>query len=465
MEARYIKHTKKSKYISPTRQIAFSFLMVILIGSLLLWLPFSNKGKVPYLDHLFVATSATCVTGLVPVVVKEQYTLIGQLIIIILIQIGGLGFLTFLNLLYVKMKKKISYKNKIIMQEALNQNSVQSITIYIKRVIKYTFSFELIGACCLAFVFVPELGLIKGIYYSLFHAISAFCNAGFDILGSNSLIPYQSNLLLNLTIAGLIIAGGLGFIVWIEIREHYKQYKEKFKIFNFKKYASSFTIHTKIVLIFTFVLLLSGTLFFFILEYNNPKTLGPLPLTTKLLVSFFQSVTFRTAGFASVAMGDLLDSTKLLSCFYMFIGGSPAGTAGGIKTTTFIIILFYIHSLAKGVDQVSMMKRTISEQVAKRAICISVISFFIVINGLLILTLTEDKPFIDLVFETFSAFGTVGVTANVTPTLTSLGKIIVILLMYIGRIGPLTMVFIFIKQYTNKEGKGIIYPSGEILIG
>ena len=164
-------------------------------------------------------------------------------------------------------------------------------------------------------------------------------------------------------------------------------------------------------------------------------------------------------------MGDLLDSTKLLGCFYMFIGGSPAGTAGGIKTTTFIIILLYICSLAKGVNQVSMMKRTISEQVAKRAICISMISFFIIINGLLILTLTENKPFIDLVFETFSAFGTVGVSANVTPTLTSLGKIIIILLMYIGRIGPLTMVLIFIKQYTNKEGKGIIYPSGEILIG
>ena len=235
MEAIDIHKNHKKKKFSPTRRIAFSFFMVILIGAYLLSLPICNNGsKIPFIDHLFTATSATCVTGLVTVVVKNQYSLYGQIVILILIQIGGLGFLTLLNMMIVLLKKKLSFTNKIIMQEALNQNSLADIAKYIRRVIKYTFTFEIIGAILLSFAFIPEFGVLKGIYYSIFHSISAFCNAGFDVLGSQSLIGYQTDVLVNLVISGLIIAGGLGFIVWVDLRLAWNHYNGGFiVIWNF----------------------------------------------------------------------------------------------------------------------------------------------------------------------------------------------------------------------------------------
>lgn len=466
MEAVDFQRKKKKKSFSPTRRIAFSFLIVIFIGSLLLNLPISNQGnQIPYLDHLFIATSATCVTGLVPIVVAEQYTLFGQIMIIILIQIGGLGFLTLLNMLLVVFKKKLSYTNKIIMQEALNQSSLREIVKYIKRVIKYTVFFELLGAVCLSFVFIPEFGWIKGSYYSLFHAISAFCNAGFDILGSNSLINYQTDIWINFVVSGLIIAGGLGFVVWIDLRNSWHHYKEHFKVFKLRRYLSSLSLHTKIVLLMTVFLLLGGTLIIFLLEYDNPATLQSLPWDQKLLVSFFQSTTLRTAGFATVDMAGLYDATKLVMSVLMFIGGSPAGTAGGIKTVTLAIMILYVHSLVQGSDHVRIMKRTISEQVVKRSLTIAIVSFFISIVGLLILAMSENIAFIDLVFEVFSAFATVGLTAGVTPILTEIGKIVIIILMYIGRIGPITMVLVFARRYNQMKGKDIVYPQENVLIG
>lgn len=466
MEAVEFRKRRKKKSFSPTRRIALSFFVVIIIGSILLSLPISNHIKdTSYIDHLFVATSATCVTGLVPIVVKDQYNLFGQLIILALIQIGGLGFLTLFNMMLVAFKRKLSYTNKIVMQEALNQSSMKDISLYIKRVIKYTFFFEGIGTLLLCFVFIPEYGMIKGIYYSSFHSISAFCNAGFDVLGSSSLIGYQNDVLMNIVISGLIIAGGLGFIVWIDLRMSWQQYKQNFKVFKLKRFLSSLSLHTKIVLISTLLLIFIGSIGIFVLEYNNSQTLGLLSFPDKILASFFQSVTLRTAGFATVDMASLYDPTKLMMCVIMFIGGSPAGTAGGIKTVTFVIILLYIHSLVLGSDHVKVMKRTISDQVVKRALTISIVSFFIAISGLLILSISEDKEFIDLVFEVFSAFATVGLTAGVTPLLTSVGKIVIIVLMYIGRIGPITMVLIFAKRYSQMKGKDILYPESDVLIG
>ena len=466
MEARAFHADHKRKLFSPTRRIAFSFFAVIVIGSLLLCLPLSNNGlSAPYLDNLFIATSATCVTGLVPVVVCEQYSLIGQLIIICLIQVGGLGFLTLMSVMYVAFKKKLTYTHKLVMQEALNQNSMRTLTIYIKRVIRYTVFFELLGAFFLAFVFIPEYGFIKGIYYSLFHAISAFCNAGFDVLGSQSLIPYQQNVIINFVISGLIIAGGLGFIVWVDLRMSLKKYRENFKVFKLKKFLSSLSLHTKIVLIVTALLLASGTVMILLLEYGNPETLGNLTFSEKLLASFFQSTTLRTAGFASVSMGDLYDPTKFLMSIYMFIGGSPAGTAGGIKTVTFALGILYVHSLIKGSDHVQVLKKSISDQVVKRALTITLVSFAITFTGLFILSVTEEIEFIDLVFEVFSAFATVGLSANVTPYLSWIGKIVIIVLMFIGRIGPITMVLVFAKRYSLMKGKSIVYPQSDVLIG
>lgn len=466
MEAVDIHKDKKKKSFSPTRRIAFSFFVVIIIGSVLLSFSFSNNGNVlPYLDHLFIATSATCVTGLVPIVVADQYSLIGQLIILALIQIGGLGFLTLLNMMLVAFKKKLSYTNKIIMQEALNQSSMGAIAQYIRRVIKYTFFFEILGALLLSFVFVPEFGFVKGAYYSLFHSVSAFCNAGFDVLGAISLMNYQSNLLVNFVISTLIIAGGFGFIVWVDIRLSWRRYKENFKVFQLKRYLFTLSLHTKIVLIVTSCLLILGTIVIFALEFNNPATLGPLSFPDKLLASFFQSTTLRTAGFATIDMASLYDPTKLIMSVFMFIGGSPAGTAGGIKTVTVAIMLLYILALVKGSDTITVMKRTIADQVVKRSLTIAMVSFFIAILGLFVLSITEDLSFIDLVFEIFSAFATVGLTAGVTPLLTSAGKIVIIILMYIGRIGPITMVLIFAKRYSQMKGKDIIYPQSDVLIG
>lgn len=465
METVDFHKSKKKKAFSPMRRIAFSFFMVILIGSFLLACSFSNNHTAPYIDHLFVATSATCVTGLVPFVVADQYTIIGQLIIIMLIQIGGLGFLTLLNMFIYALRKRLTYTNKIIMQEALNQNSMAEIGKYIKRVIKYTAFFEILGAILLSIVFIPEYGWLKGVYYGLWHSISAFCNAGFDILGSNSLISYQSNVLINLTIASLIIAGGLGFVVWIDLRMSWKHYKENFKFFKMKTFFASLSLHTKIVLSSTFVLLLSGTFIFLFLEFNNPGTLEPLSLGDKILASFFQSTTTRTAGFASVDMASLHDSTKLFMSILMFIGGSPAGTAGGIKTVTLVIALMYLYSLQGGRETVTMFKRRIDDMVVKRSLTIAILSFFICTSGLFILSMNEGSDFIDLIFEVFSAFGTVGLSASLTPTLTFFGKIIIIILMFIGRIGPLTMVFVFAKKYKQKKGKDIMYPIGDVLIG
>lgn len=466
MEAIDIHKDKKKKVFSPTRRIAFSFFMVIIIGSLLLSLSISNQGTViPYLDHLFIATSATCVTGLVPIVVAEQYTLFGQLVILALIQIGGLGFLTLLNMMLVAFKKKLSYTNKIIMQEALNQNSMRAMSIYIKRVIKYTVVFELTGALFLSFVFIPEFGIVKGLYFSIFHSISAFCNAGFDVLGASSLMGYYNNVIVNLVVSGLIIAGGLGFVVWVDLRMAWQHYKDNFKVFKLRKFITSLSLHTKIVFLITIFLLISGTLIILGLEFDNIKTLGTMPWPEKILASFFQSTTLRTAGFATVDIGALHVSTKLIMAMFMFIGGSPAGTAGGIKTVTFAIMLLYIHSLVKGSDRIKLMKRSISDQVVKRSLTIAMVSFFICIIGLVVLAISEECSFIDLVFEVFSAFATVGLTAGVTPLLTSVGKIVIIILMYIGRIGPITMVLIFAKRYNQMKGKDIVYPEANVLIG
>lgn len=465
MEAIDIHHGKKKRNFSPVRRIAFSFFMVIFIGSLLLTLPIANTGTTDYINHLFIATSATCVTGLVPVTVAEQYTTFGHLIIIALIQIGGLGFLTLLNLVFVVFKKRLSFTNKIVMQEALNQNSLKDIGTFIKHVIKYTIFFELLGAIFLSLVFVPEFGLLRGIYYGVWHSISAFCNAGFDILGASSLIPYQSNIIVNFTVSGLIICGGLGFIVWVDIKDVICNYKKKHKKFKISKFLGDFSVHSKIVIVVTTLLLLGGTVAIYILEMNNPDTIGNLPVWQQWLVSFFQSTTLRTAGFASVDIVSLHDSTKLLMSIFMFIGGSPASTAGGIKTVTFAIVVLYIISLVKGTEKVDVFKRGMSDNLVKRALSIAIISFFISMVCLFILSVTESKPFIDVAFEVFSAFGTVGLTANVTPELSIIGKLVIISLMYIGRIGPMTMLLVFAKKYNQKKGKGIIYPQGEVLIG
>ena len=434
----------------PTRQIAISFLAVILIGSVLLMLPIcNNTTPTVYLNNLFIATSATCVTGLVPVVTSEQFNILGQIVIIILIQIGGLGFLTFLNLLLIMVKKKISLTNK-----------------FVKNVIKYTFIVEGLGAIILAFVFIPDFGIVKGIYYSIFHSISAFCNAGFDVLGANSLIGYQNNLIINLVIPGLIIMGGLGFIVWFDVAHCIKKEYGKRSKFSKKHLFKSFSLHTKLVIIATVVLLLAGAVLFYLCEFNNIKTIGGLPLFDQIQISFFQSATLRTAGFASVDMASLHPSTKLMMCVLMFIGGSPAGTAGGIKTVTFAIGVLEVYNIYHGRKEVTAFSRRIPKRLIVRSFAIISMALAIVFLSIFALSITEQAPFIDICFEVVSAGATVGLSASLTPYLSVFGKIVIIMLMYIGRIGPITMMISFArKSYMQASKKEVRYPDGNILLG
>ena len=449
----------------PTRQIAISFLAVILIGSVLLMLPIcNNTTPTAYLNNLFIATSATCVTGLVPVVTSEQFNILGQIVIIILIQIGGLGFLTFLNLLLIMVKKKISLTNKLVLQEALNQPSLNDLPKFVKNVIKYTFIVEGLGAIILAFVFIPDFGIVKGIYYSIFHSISAFCNAGFDVLGANSLIGYQNNLIINLVIPGLIIMGGLGFVVWFDVAHCIKKEYGKRSKFSKKHLFKSFSLHTKLVIIATVVLLLAGAVLFYLCEFNNIKTIGGLPLFDQIQISFFQSATLRTAVFASVDMASLHPSTKLMMCVLMFIGGSPAGTAGGIKTVTVGVLMLCAISTIRGNEQTTVFKRRIPLQIITRALTIIMISVMVVFTVVGVLSLSEDFTFMEILFETISAFATVGTTLGITPLLSITGKITIIIVMFIGRLGPITMAMALMVRQSKNKGN-IQYPEEKVMVG
>lgn len=439
-----------------TRTISLSFFMVIFIGSILLSLPIANKGApIPYLDHLFVATSATCVTGLVPVVVAKQYNLFGQIVVLFMIQIGGLGFITLLMILFLFLKKRLSFSTRLLMAEAINQNNLEHINEFIRYIFKYTLTIEALGAASLFIVFIQDYPFLKAVYYSIFHAISAFCNAGFDILGSSSLMMYQNNPWVLFVISMLIIMGGIGFLVAKEIQECIKN-----KI-SFKK----FSLHTKLVLIMTLSFIVVGAILVYFMERNNPNTIGNLPFIHQITNSFFQSITYRTAGFASFDQGALSESSKLVGCFIMIVGGSPAGTAGGIKTVTVATLFFTVLATLKGRKDVVVFSRTISLDKIISAICVICISLFIVVTSSVLLCMIEPFNMIDLLYEVFSAFATVGLTANITPHLSNVGKFIIMILMYIGRIGPVAMMLTLMrKRHQNIENE-IKYPNGDILVG
>ncbi|RHM62846.1 MULTISPECIES: TrkH family potassium uptake protein [Coprobacillaceae] len=461
-----ISKVKKQNHMLPTRQIALSFLGVIFVGSLLLSLPIANaKTSTSYINHLFIAVSATCVTGLVTVVPAQQYTLFGQIVIMIMIQIGGLGFLTFLYILLIKIKRKLTLNSKIVLQEALNQSSMNKLPHFIKKVLCFTFGVEAIGAILLSSQFISRYGWIKGIYFGIFHSVSAFCNAGFDVLGSQSMMPYQNNMIVNLTIDFLIVAGGLGFIVWFDLADKIKKYF-KCRHQNRRPLFKTLTVHSKIVLTMTSFLIVFAAVVFFLCEMNNPKTIGNLSPFDQFLASLFQSITLRTAGFASVPMDCLNDATKLMMSIVMFIGGSPAGTAGGIKTVVFAIAILLVYHVYCGRKEITVFSRRIPKHVILRAFTIMFISLMITFVGIFILSISEQAPFIDIVFECVSAFATVGLSASLTPQLTIVGKIVIMILMFIGRIGPITMVISFARKSNMHDGKKeIMYSDGHILLG
>ncbi|MBO4107895.1 TrkH family potassium uptake protein [Streptococcus suis] len=429
--------------LSPGQRIVMSFFMVILMGSLLLHLPFSQlpTSSATYWDNLFTAVSMVCVTGLFTVPVSETYSTFGQIICMLLIQIGGLSLIGFIGLFALRGGRKLSFINMATLQEALTRSDTKHFRSFIKSAFGFTLAVEALGALLLSFQFVPEFGWEKGLFSAAFVAVSAFCNAGFDNFGATSLVNYVENPLVNLTIAALIIMGGLGFSVWFDFQTQIGQRRSLRKL----------RFHTKVVLSLTAIILVSGTLLTLLTEWNNPSTIGHLPLGSKVLASFFQTVTMRTAGFASIDYTKAEPVTLLLYIFQMMLGGAPGGTAGGIKITAFLTLVLYARSEIMGLPHTNFKDHTIDALTIRKAFATFSVFITVFLAGLVAITITDPRqPLLFLVFEVMSALATVGVTANLTPYLTQASQLILMALMFFGRIGPMS---ILISLSTRKPSK------------
>lgn len=444
------------KSLSSIQMILMAFLIIILAGSFMLWLPVSSASgeSVSYIDALFTATSATCVTGLVTLPTVTSWSVFGQAVILVLIQIGGLGVITIIAGIMVILRKRIGLNNRILIQESFNLNSMSGVVKFIKKVIAGAFVIEGVGALLYMIVFVPEFGM-KGIWISIFNSVSAFCNAGIDIVSVNSLCDYTLNPIVNMTTTALIVLGGIGFVVWWDVVRVLRN--KKLRRFRF------LALHSKIALLSTLFLIVGGSALFFAFEYNNPQTMQSFSLLEKIEASVFQSVTTRTAGFATIPQENFTNSSALVSLALMFIGGSPIGTAGGIKTVTFIVLIATAISVVKNKRTIDIFNRQISEKAIKKAVAVFVVSYAVVLISTTLLSATCDASFLDVIYETVSATATVGLTRNFTATLNTVGKIIIIATMYFGRVGPISIVIAFhIKKGSEKL---VLNPVEEINIG
>ena len=437
----------------------FSFIALILFGSLLLSLPISAKGgeAVKYVDALFTATTATCVTGLVTVGTYATWSAFGQAVILILIQIGGLGTITVVSAVMIAMHKKMNTADFRLIGDAFNLNSLSDLTRMVKNVVRGTAIVEAVGALLYMTVFVPEFGA-RGIWISVFNSISAFCNAGIDVIGDTSLVDYATNPIVNITTSALIIVGGLGYIVWWDILRVGRMVRKQGIAA-----LRSLTLHSKIVIASTLILIFGGGALIFAFEYNNPETMAAMSIFDKLQLSVFQSVTTRTAGFASMAQDKLTDSTAMLCLVLMFVGGSPVGTAGGVKTTTVVTLISTAYSTIRGKNQVSLFGRDLTAQTVRKSVAVVMMSFGIMTVSTLLLSAVCDGSALDILYETVSATATVGLTRNLTPYLNIWGKIILIFTMYLGRVGPISLAVAFNSRV---EAVNLIKnPTEEISVG
>lgn len=457
------KKSSRRVRLTTMQIVALGFFGVIFLGGVLLWMPFSNQKPIEFIDALFTSVTCVCVTGLVTVVPAEQFTLAGQVIIMCLIQIGGLGIIACTSAFFLILGKRISMKGRILIQQAYGLDTLSGLVKFIIRILKGTFLVEGIGAVFFMFKFIPEFGFLKGIWYGVFHSVSAFCNAGVDIIGNSSFMEYARSPLINFTTMFLIVAAGLGFPVWHDIAMNIKQvFKKKMPK---RRLFTKLNLQSKIVLTMTAALLLLGTLGFFVLEYNNPSTMGEMNVFEKFMASAFQSVTTRTAGFATVSQSGLTESSRLLGCVLMFIGGSPAGTAGGIKTTTMAMILLTVICVLRGKRDTECFGRRIDPEVVRSAMTIMVVTFIFWLSGVAALTVFEPgKDVLNLIYEASSAMGTVGLSADLTPYLSRGSHVVLMLLMYIGRIGPVTMALVFSGR-ADKTTQFRELPEKRIMIG
>ena len=445
--------------LSTTQAVMLSFFLAIFVGSILLALPISSSGSeaVPYIDALFTATTSICVTGLVTLPTATTWSTFGHIIILILIQIGGLGIITVLFGFMIILRRKLGLEDRILIQDAFNLNTLSGLVKFVQKVLLGTFVVEGIGALLYMIVFIPEFG-VKGIWISIFNSISAFCNAGIDIIGEDSLCAYVFNPIINITTCLLIFLSGIGYIVWWDVLKVLKHFKQQgWKCFRY------LTLHSKIALSATGILIFTGAFLIFIFEYHNPLTMEDYSLVHKLQASLFQSVTTRTAGFATIPQQNLTNASAIVSLLLMFIGGSPVGTAGGIKTVTIMVLLVSALATIRNKEDVVLFHRTIPKEAVSKAVAVTSVSFIVMFTSTVLLSAVTNAPALDIMYETISATATVGLTRNLTSSLNLWGKIILVITMYLGRIGPISLLLAFNKKTGSKNI--IKNPTEEISIG
>ena len=450
---------KRKIVLSTTQMILLSFLVVVLLGSILLALPISSANgiAVPYIDALFTATTSTCVTGLVTLPTFSTWSLFGQIVILFLIQIGGLGIITIVSGIMILLHKKFGIEDRLLIQDSFNLNTMSGLSKFIKNVLLGTLIIEFIGALWYMFVFVPEFGL-NGIWISIFTSVSAFCNAGIDIIGDNSLCNYATNPIVNITTSFLIVLGGLGYIVWWDVIRVFGNRTSKNKhIFR------HLTLHSKIAIVATGMLIVAGGLLFFIFEKSNPSTIATMSVLDKLQVSFFQSITTRTAGFASISQESLTSASSFTSLILMSIGGSPVGTAGGMKTVTLVVLICSAFATIRNKKDVALFGRSISQFSIRKAIAVYVMFMAICISSTLLLMYTQNGSMLDVIYETVSATATVGLSRGFTSRLDIFGKLVIIITMYLGRVGPISLA---VALGSKNESQNVVSePMEEISIG
>ncbi|MHA6259752.1 TrkH family potassium uptake protein [Sporosarcina sp. CAU 1771] len=433
------------RILSPPLVIAGSYLLLIIVGTILLKSPISTTHSISFTDALFTATSASTVTGLTVFNPGTTLTLFGQIVLLILIQFGGIGLMTFGVMILTLLRRKIGLQNRIYVQESFNLHTIGGMVKLVREIIIFAFAIEAIGIFLLSLYWGPSMGWSNGIFASVFHVISAFNNAGFSTFPDN-LIGFADDPIVTFILSSLFIIGGLGFIVVIEVIEKR----------NFRKWS----LHTKIMLLGTLFINSTATLTLFLFEFNNTKTIGDFSLTSKLMASYFQAVSPRTAGFNIISVGDMTDPSLLITMLLMFIGGGSASTASGIKLTTFIVILFATFSYLKRIPEPHFIGKTLKTETMIRAVAITVVSSGIVFFFILLLTFIEKIPLLPMAFEVVSAFGTVGLSMGITGSMSDFGKVLLCIVMFIGRIGPLTLFFL-----VRSSKEHIHYPYEEIQTG
>jgi trk system potassium uptake protein TrkH len=448
-------NSKQKFRLSPPQVLSLGFVLIILVGAVLLWLPFSysGEGRLKFIDALFMATSATCVTGLSVINTGAHLSAFGETALILLVQIGGLGFMTMSTLIALLLRRRISLQERLILQEAMNQDSTEGIVRLIRKVLIYALCIELAGALLLALRWSFEMPVVKALYFGIFHSISIFNNAGFDLFGAlpnrpGSLMHYVEDPFINVVSMILIILGGIGFIVISDLLTYPKNKK--------------LTLHSKVVLSASATLIMAGTLVIFVFEYSNSLTLQPLSTMGKVLSAMLQSVSSRSAGVNSIDIASMRQATQFFIIIMMFIGAAPGSSGGGIKVTTFVILVGAMIAMIRGKEEIVLFRRRISRDRVYKAITITLLSFLIVILSAMILSTIESYPLLGILFEVTSAYATAGMSMGLTSQLSEFGKVFIIIIMFVGRLGPISLAYALTP---SPEKKHYRYPEGKITIG